>query len=155
MKKRNKKEDLTKLAHAFYKNLEITPWEFGGIGLDPKRPFGNSNVPEDLLRIIGWKKEGRDEEGLCYTDKQIEYVIGLYRKELIPFLRKNWLMIEKSNKVAETAVRIRSYDEYKKGKAAVHVLKAIYDGMNSNVLDFVRHIQDLYLDWSRKFEENE
>jgi len=51
---RNKTEDLTKLAEAFYENLEITPWEFGGIGLDPKRPFGNSDVPGH--RIIKKKR---------------------------------------------------------------------------------------------------
>jgi len=153
MKKRNKKEDLTKLAHAFYKNLEITPWEFGGIGLNPKRPFGNSDVPGDMLKIIGCKKEGRDEEGPCYTDRQIQYVIDLYRKDLVPFLRKNWLVKEKSGAVAETAVRTRDYEEYKKGKAAIRSLKDLYHALNSNTFDFAASVVELYRSWRNEFEK--
>jgi hypothetical protein len=41
---RNINEDLMKLANAFFDNLQINNCEFGGIGLNYKRPFGNSNV---------------------------------------------------------------------------------------------------------------
>lgn len=89
---RNKVDDLGKLASAFYENLTIFKSEFGGIGLNPKRPFGNSYVEADILEIIGWEPEGRDEEEDedCYTFKQKEYVRSLYFDDLIPYLKSKW-----------------------------------------------------------------
>jgi phage-related minor tail protein len=84
--KPQRKQHLFKLADAFFDNLEIDNVEFGGIGLDSKRPFGNSCVTDDILEIIG--VEEPNENG--YTDTQRDYADRLYREELIPFLREKW-----------------------------------------------------------------
>ena len=77
--------DLRALAKAFFENLQIDNCEYGGIGLDSKRPFGNSSVCRDMLEIIGWEPDG-DE----YAEYQEEYVDTLYKEKLIPWLRQHW-----------------------------------------------------------------
>lgn len=86
---RNKEEDLIKLAHAFWENIGMNHTEYGGIGLDPKRPFGNSDVEADILEVIGWEPEGDYGYGECYASYQREYARKLYHIELIPFLKNN------------------------------------------------------------------
>lgn len=88
---RNEKKDLEKLSQAFFKNLQIDDCEFGGIGLDSKRPFGNSNVCEDILEIIEWKPEGNDDVDYRYSPSQLEYAYFLYHEKLIPYLQKKYL----------------------------------------------------------------
>ena len=81
--------DLSKLADAFFDNLEIDNCEYGGIGLDSKRPFGNSSVECDMLEIIGIKAEIRCPNcGYEYSQEQYDYVRDLYHEKLIPFLRE-------------------------------------------------------------------
>ena len=80
---RDLEEDLSKLADAFFENLQIDDCEFGGIGVDCKRPFGNSNVEGDILEIIGVK-------GSHYRDEWTRYARSLYHQGLIPYLRKEW-----------------------------------------------------------------
>ena len=48
--KRNKDKDLRKLAKAFFDNLEgwNESYDFVGIGLNDKRPFGNTAVEYDI-----------------------------------------------------------------------------------------------------------
>jgi len=87
---RNEINDLSKLAKAFFDNLEIDNCEFGGIGLDSKRPFGSSDVESDMLEIIGWQMEGNDGYDDCYSSEQRQYVHELYHQKLIPFLQKEW-----------------------------------------------------------------
>ena len=87
---RNEKLDLEKLANAFFEELHIVNCEYGGIGLDSKRPFGNSSVENDMLEIIGWEEEGDDGEDKCYASYQRDYVNELYSVKLIPFLREGW-----------------------------------------------------------------
>jgi CRISPR/Cas system CMR-associated protein Cmr5 small subunit len=41
--------------------------EYGAPAIDPKRPYGNSGVEEDIAEILGWKV---NEDGL--TEKQSE-----------------------------------------------------------------------------------
>jgi len=147
MKGRNKTEDLKKLADAFYKNLEITPWEFGGIGLDPKRPFGNSSVCESMLEIIGWKKEGNDGYETCYADYQIDYVYNLYR-DLIPFLRKNWRIYLKENeKVAETKVRNLEKEKFREKERAVGFLKDIFEALDKPAKELIDLLYNLRYKW--------
>jgi len=86
--KRDINKDLELLAQAFFKNLEISNAEFGGIGLDGKRPFGNSDVEGDILDIIGWKYK---EE---VSDEQYEYARKLYNDELIPYLQTMFIKKE-------------------------------------------------------------
>lgn len=95
--KRDKREDLKKLAKVFLSNLEINDCEYGGIGVDSKRPFGNSDVDSDILEIIGWEMEGNDGNDSCYSSKQREYSWNLYHKELIPFLNKEFKFILNNN----------------------------------------------------------
>lgn len=84
---RNEIKDLEKLSKAFYENLNVVNIEYGGIGLDPKRPFGNSDVERDILDIIGWKMEGDDGYGPCYSRYQREYASYLYKTKLIEYLK--------------------------------------------------------------------
>lgn len=84
---RNKDEDVKKLAKAFFAYLTIDSYEFGGIGLDSKRPFGNSSPGDDILEIIGWEPVLCKHGEKIYSEEQEEYADGLYRKYLIPFLK--------------------------------------------------------------------
>ena len=82
--------ELRVLASAFFENLIMIECEYGGIGLDPKRPFGNSDVERDILELLGKEMEGDDGDGPCYSSKQREYARILYQQKLIPFLQKAW-----------------------------------------------------------------
>jgi hypothetical protein len=84
-------EDLAKLANAFFKNLSHDPYcQYGSIGLDRRRPFGNSDVEGDILEIIGAKPEGDDGEDVCWASRQRRYAASLYKEHLVPYLRKHW-----------------------------------------------------------------
>jgi hypothetical protein len=89
MVQRDRQKDLEELATAFYENLTIVNIEYGGIGLDPKRPFGSSFIEADILGIIGWDEEGGDD-GYC-TREQRDYARSLYHDHLIPYLRDKHL----------------------------------------------------------------
>mgnify|MGYP001602384821 CR=1 FL=1 len=82
-------------------NIEITPahiklakrmyvqWqdcEYGAPEIDPKRPYGNSDVEGDIAEILGWKV---GEDGL--TDAQSEKAAQLHREmeEVIRYALKN------------------------------------------------------------------
>jgi len=49
------KEEHIKLLRA----MNVSWWdaEFGAPCIDPKRPYGNSDVHEDMIRILGWEKK--------------------------------------------------------------------------------------------------
>ena len=70
--------DMLKLEKAFFRNLQRNNAEYGQIGLDCKRPFGNSNVEQDILEIIGAKMSGDDGDGPCWSSHQIEYASAMY-----------------------------------------------------------------------------
>lgn len=60
---RDLRADFTRLADAFFQNLEREQrCEYGGWGLDDKRPFGNSDVEGDILEILGIPGSQRSEE---------------------------------------------------------------------------------------------
>lgn len=80
---RNKQDDLEKLALAFFVNLRIGDCEYGGWGLDDKRPFGNSDVEGDILDIIGLEYD----EDKNY--EQREYASEIYG-ELGDYLATEW-----------------------------------------------------------------
>lgn len=44
--------------------------EYGAPAINPKRPYGNSAVESDICEILGWKKEGDDGEGPCWSSVQ-------------------------------------------------------------------------------------
>ena len=79
-------QDMERLATAFFDNLYRNNDEYGAIGVDCKRPFGNSDVEGDILSIIGGKPEG---EGGCWSEGQREYAAALYRN-LVPHLRRKY-----------------------------------------------------------------
>lgn len=86
---RDRTSDLDRLADAFFKNLEReSRMEYGGWGLDDKRPFGNSSVAEDILEIIEWPPVADD----YYSNEQQEYAHELY-DDLGEHLRKRWAEI--------------------------------------------------------------
>ena len=77
---------LNKLADAFFKNLIFdSGTEFGYVGLDCKRPFGNSYVEGDILKIIELPEP---ENG--FTEEQEQYARILYCEKLIPYLKGMW-----------------------------------------------------------------
>lgn len=87
MNDRNRDTDLLKLADAFYANLEREErMEYGGWGLDDKRPFGNSDVTGDILRLIDFPPAADD----YYSREQEGYADDLY-VELGGFLQKKWI----------------------------------------------------------------
>jgi len=98
---RNEDYDLMVLASAFFKCLEISNCEYGGIGLDCKRPFGNKDVEGDMLELLGCEMEGDNGDDKCWSSLQREYVSILYREKLIPFLRAQWEMKCLKNKFGE------------------------------------------------------
>jgi hypothetical protein len=84
-------KDLAKLAEVFFQNLAFDPsCEYGSVGLDSKRPFGNSDVDADILEIIEAKPEGDDGDGPCWSSEQREYASTLYQERLIPYLQERW-----------------------------------------------------------------
>lgn len=85
-----KEQDLAKLADAFFENLLIDNCEYGGIGLDSKRPFGNSDVESDILELLEREPEGDDGHDKCWASHQREYASDLYHTHLIPYLRAEW-----------------------------------------------------------------
>lgn len=87
---RDKSDDLFLIASAFFDNLTIDKVEYGAIGVDCKRPFGNSDVEHDMLEIIEWEPESNDGVDYCYSEKQREYVRDLYFNHLIPYLQQWW-----------------------------------------------------------------
>ena len=87
MDQRDKDSDVRKLARAFFDALRIDDVEFGGIGLDPKRPFGNSYAEGDILEIIGWEPEEPEDDYMVYSERQEDYAYELYHEHLIPFLK--------------------------------------------------------------------
>lgn len=80
-----KSKDLLKLEREFFKNLTF---ESGGICLDGKRPFGNSDIESDILDIIGAEPGGEDEDHY-WSSKQRDYAWELYC-ELVPYLKKKY-----------------------------------------------------------------
>lgn len=78
--------DMEKLATAFFDNLQRDDCEYGAIGVDCKRPFGNSDVEGDILEILGVKPGGDDGDSKCWSSDQREYAASLYGN-LIRYLR--------------------------------------------------------------------
>lgn len=90
MIERNENSDLYVLADAFFDNLQIDNCEYGGIGLDSKRPFGNSDVEGDILTMLECEAEGDDGHSACWSYEQLSYARTLYHEKLIPFLQTRW-----------------------------------------------------------------
>ena len=50
------------------KRMHVTYWdcEYGSPAIDPKRPYGNSDVEEDIAEILDWSIH---ENGLVFTQR--------------------------------------------------------------------------------------
>lgn len=81
-----RRQDMFKLADAFFKNIQPSPDECQGIGIDGKRPFGNSYIAGDVLDIIAAKPGGEDG---AWSRAQEDYAYKLY-DDLARFLRATW-----------------------------------------------------------------
>jgi hypothetical protein len=81
--------DMLILERMFFENLRRDKYEYGGIGVDSKRPFGNSDVEADILEAIGAKMEGDDGEEPCWSSVQRKYAASLYGG-LIDHLRRKY-----------------------------------------------------------------
>jgi hypothetical protein len=84
-----KPEDMLKLEKAFFQNLQRDNCEYGGIGIDCKRPFGNSDVEGDILELIGATPAGDDGYSECWSRAQHEYAAAMY-DGLIKWLQEKY-----------------------------------------------------------------
>ena len=59
-----KKFELTADHLTLLQNMYVEWWdaETGAPGIDPKRPYGNSNVEADIAFMLGWVKSRYEEE---------------------------------------------------------------------------------------------
>jgi hypothetical protein len=82
---RKLEDDLHCLGVAFFENIELnTNSCFGSIGLDCKRPFGNSCVEDDILDIIGWEEdETYEDENYNDLEDGRAYARDLFYEELV------------------------------------------------------------------------
>jgi len=85
----NRNNDMLVLEKAFFQNLQRDNCEYGGIGVDCKRPFGNSDVEGDILEFLAKQPEGDDGEDKCWSSEQRAYAAGLY-DSLIDWLQKKY-----------------------------------------------------------------
>jgi hypothetical protein len=82
--------DMLTLEVAFFQNLTRDNCEYGGIGLDSKRPFGNSFVEGDILEMLNATKTGDNGDGPCWSSAQLDYATRMY-DSLVPFLHSRHL----------------------------------------------------------------
>ncbi len=60
--------------------------EYGAPAIDPKRPYGNSDVEGDIADILGWKV---GEDGLSEKQSEEASRLHLEMKDVIEFALKN------------------------------------------------------------------
>jgi hypothetical protein len=84
-----KPDDMLILEKAFFKELQRDNCEYGGIGIDSKRPFGNSDVEGDILELIGATPAGDDGDVECWSREQRQYAASMYNG-LIQWLHKKY-----------------------------------------------------------------
>jgi hypothetical protein len=85
---RDEQKDLKILAKAFFDNLEYDPnCEYGSIGVDCKRPFGNSDVEDDILEMVGCEPEDIECGDKVWSKAQRQYAESLYCEKLVPYLK--------------------------------------------------------------------
>lgn len=88
------KQHLEKLADAFFENMDYNgDCEFGSIGVDCKRPFGNSYVERDILEIIELEDDFNTVLEDKYAREEYErYARELYCQMLPNFIKEKWKM---------------------------------------------------------------
>lgn len=72
-----KQEHLKLLAKSWLSQLVWSDaYDYEGWTVDLKRPFGNSSVEIDILKLLNIESEFKDE----YSEDQINYAADLYQK---------------------------------------------------------------------------
>jgi hypothetical protein len=69
-------DHLKLLAHA---NVQWENSEYGAPAIDCKKPYGNSNVEDDIGEILGWQAGDNDGER-CWSRAQHERAAELHRQ---------------------------------------------------------------------------
>lgn len=74
MKKISKKQfrltkDHLRLIRSLNVDERVEEWE--GPRIDDKRPYGNSDGPADVCRVLGWTKAGDDGHEPCWSSHQL------------------------------------------------------------------------------------
>ena len=46
-------------------------WDYNAPTICQKRPYGNSDIQQDICKILEWEKLGDDGYEPCYSSKQI------------------------------------------------------------------------------------
>lgn len=59
-----------KLIRELNVNQTVAEWE--GPRIDAKRPYGNSDGPADVCRVLGWEKLGDDGHSPCWSSMQLK-----------------------------------------------------------------------------------
>jgi len=86
-------KDMKLLANAYFDNLDRGNCEYGGWGLNNKRPFGSSFVERDIAKILGWDEdEFIDDNGDMIPEKEA-YLHKLY-DDLGPYLQIKWFKLK-------------------------------------------------------------
>lgn len=83
------------LADQFFDCLQRDNCEYGGWGLNSKRPFGNSSVELDIAEILGFEINDVLDENGDLKDEFANYLNSLY-DDLGVFLRYKWLEFKKT-----------------------------------------------------------
>lgn len=100
--------DLQVLANAFFQNLMVSNYEYGGIGVDSKRPFGNSDVEYDILEMLGCEAEGDDGEGSITWHRKAPAIIVYNTCEGLMIWLKNH--VDGNYRVAHKAGRLPCFE---------------------------------------------
>lgn len=74
-------EEHIKLLRSTYVSWDTC--EFGAPAIDSKRPYGNSDVYEDIAKILGIKHAKPDEDDPEFSDEQFEYMEQIHRSTQI------------------------------------------------------------------------
>lgn len=61
-------DHLKLLRHAYVRWFDA---EYGAPTIDPKRPYGNSHVPNDIAEILGWEIP---KDGVPYNDEKAKEI---------------------------------------------------------------------------------
>lgn len=65
-------QDLVTLLRASNVDDELSGDEYGAAEINPKRPYGNSDVEPDIARLLGWEtsEDSEDAEGVLTRDQR-------------------------------------------------------------------------------------
>jgi hypothetical protein len=70
-------EDHIKLLRRTYVYEDLSTYEYGAAWVNPKRPYGNSDVEEDIIDILGWPVQDEDDERAAAAKVHSETPIAL------------------------------------------------------------------------------